>query len=636
MPMLKEPWKKYKPFPRLNLPDRQWPSKSIEKAPRWLETSLRDGNQSNPDPMNGEEKWRFFKMLCDIGFKEIEVSFPSASQTDFDFTRRLVDTPGAIPDDVAIQVLSPCRPDLIKRTVEAVSGAKNAIIHIYLATSECFRRIVFNHSEEDTLELAVRCAKVVRSLTKDDPAQSGTNWQFEFSPECFSDTSPEFAVKVCNAVREAWGPTVETPMIVNLPATVENASCNVFADQVEYFCRNISERKTVCVSVHNHNDRGTAAAAAELAQMAGADRVEGCLFGNGERTGNVDLVTLALNLYTQGVPPNLDFSNLTQIIDLVEDCNKIPVHPRAPYAGSLVVCAFSGSHQDAIKKRVAPTLIDGMQIRSREGKSYEDYWEVPYLPLDPEDVGRTYEAIIRVNSQSGKGGAAWIILRKLSLDIPRGLQVAFSSVVQKQADGLGRELRPEEITDLFETTYFLNENPRFSLVDYSITPDRSQSPAPPAPGKTQETKNLNRVFEGVVSVDGREIKLRGRGNGPISSMANALKDVGVDLDVNDYKEHAIGEGRGVKAASYIECKIGNTKQTVWGVGIHEDVVQSSLIALLSAASNFITSRPGSPVLKPVASRPKTLDPSSANGAPTQPAQETPSVISILEEKANGM
>ncbi|KAI8714810.1 Pyruvate carboxyltransferase domain-containing protein [Fusarium sp. LHS14.1] len=628
MPMLKEPWKKYKPFPRMNLPNRQWPSKSIEKAPRWLETSLRDGNQSNPDPMNGEEKWRFFKMLCDVGFKEIEIAFPSASQTDFDFTRRLIETPGAIPDDVAIQVLAPCRPDLIKRTVEAVTGAKNVIFHIYLATSECFRRIVFNHTEENTVELAVRCAKLVRSLTKDDPAQSKTNWQFEFSPECFSDTSPEFAVKVCNAVREAWGPSAQVPLIINLPATVEVATPNVFADQIEYFCRNISERETICVSVHNHNDRGTAAAAAELAQMAGADRVEGCLFGNGERTGNVDLLTLGLNLYTQGVPPNLDFSDLNHIIDVVEDCNRIPIHPRAPYAGSLVMSAFSGTHQNAINL--------GMRAREREAKTYEDYWEVPYLPLDPQDIGRTYEAIIRVNSQSGKGGAAWIILRKLHLDIPRGLQVAFSSIVQKKTDGLGRELRPEEITDLFETTYFLNENPRFSLVDYSITPDRSQSPAPPAPGKTQETKNLNRVFEGVVSVDGREINLRGRGNGPISSMANALKDVGVDLDVNDYKEHAIGEGRGVKAASYIECKIGNTKQTVWGVGIHEDVVQSSLIALLSAASNFITSRPGSPVLKPVASRPKTLDPSSANGAPTQPAQETPSVISILEEKANGM
>ncbi|KAI0205751.1 2-isopropylmalate synthase [Astrocystis sublimbata] len=621
MPMLKEPWKKYKAFVPLDLPDRQWPSKTIQKAPRWLETSLRDGNQSNPSPMNGEEKLRFFKMLCDIGCKEIEVSFPSASQTDFDFTRRLVDT-GAIPDDVAIQVLSPCRPDLIKRTVEAVSGAKNAIIHIYLATSECFRRIVFNYSEEDTLELAVRCAKVVRSLTKDDPAQSATNWQFEFSPETFSNTSPEFAVKICDAVKAAWEPTVENPIIINLPATVESASCNVFADQVEYFCRNISEREKVSVSVHNHNDRGTAVAAAELAQMAGADRVEGCLFGNGERTGNVDIVTLALNLYTQGVPCGLDFSDMHHIINVVEDCNKIPVHARAPYAGSLVVCAFSGSHQDAISK--------GMQARKREGKTVEDYWEVPYLPLDPGDIGRTYEAIIRVNSQSGKGGAAWIILRKLHLDIPRGLQVAFSAVVQKHADGLGRELLPEEITELFETTYFLRENPRFTLIDYSITPDRSHSPVPPSSlSGTQSTKDLKRVFEGVVAVDGREFKLRGRGNGPISSMANALKDVGVDLDVNNYVEHAIGEGRGVKAASYIECKIGNTKQTVWGIGIHEDVVQSSLIALLSAASNFMMSRPGSPVLKQNSSS----RPTSSNGAVPR---EKPSVVSVLEEKANAM
>jgi 2-isopropylmalate synthase len=627
--MLKDPSKKYRPFPPLNLPDRQWPSKTIEKAPRWLETSLRDGNQSNPSPMNGEEKWRFFQMLCEIGFKEIEVSFPSASQTDFDFTRRLVDTPGAVPDDVAIQVLSPCRPDLIERTIEAVAGAKNAIIHIYLATSECFRRIVFNYSEEDTLELAVRCAKLVRSLTKDHPDRADTNWQFEFSPECFSDTNSDFAVKVCNAVREAWGPTVENPLIINLPATVELASANIFADQVEYFCRHIDERETVCVSVHNHNDRGTAVAAAELAQMAGADRVEGCLFGNGERTGNVDIVTLALNLYTQGLCPNLDFSDLNKIIDIVEDSNKIPVHPRAPYAGSLVVCAFSGSHQDAIAK--------GFATRKRLNKTDDDRWELPYLPLDPSDIGRTYEAIIRVNSQSGKGGAAWIILRKLSLDIPRGLQVAFSRVVQKQADGLGRELLPEEITDLFETTYFLRGNPRFSLIDYSVMPDRSRSPAPPEPGKAQDTKNLMRVFEGVVSIDGNEVQLRGRGNGAISSMANALKEIGLDLDVNDYKEHAIGEGRGVKAASYIECRIGETKQTVWGIGIHEDVVQSSLIALLSAASNFISSRPGSPTLRPIAVRPQSRgsDGVGANGS-ANGAATGPTVVSILEEKADGM
>ncbi|KAH6667067.1 2-isopropylmalate synthase [Plectosphaerella plurivora] len=629
MPMLKEPWKKYKPFPPVNLPDRQWPSKTITKAPRWLETSLRDGNQSNVDPMNGDEKWRFFNMLTELGYKEIEVSFPSASQTDFDFTRRLIETPGAVPDDVALQVLSPCREDLIRRTVDSVKGAKNAIIHIYLATSECFRQVIFNFSEEESLELAVRCTKLVRSLTKDDPSQSATNWQFEFSPETFSDTSPEFALRICEAVKEAWAPTAEVPIIFNLPATVEMSTPNVYADQIEYFCRNISNRETVSVSLHPHNDRGCAVAAAELAQMAGADRVEGCLFGNGERTGNVDLVTLGLNLFTQGVSPNIDFSNINRIIDTVELCNKIPVHPRAPYGGSLVVCAFSGSHQDAIKK--------GFQKREAEGNTDEDHWRLPYLPLDPKDIGRTYEAVIRVNSQSGKGGTAWIILRKLQLDLPRGLQVAFSSIVQKRADHLGRELLSEEITALFEETYFLRENPRFSIIDYSISPDRSQSPAPPAPGRTQDTTNLARVFEGVIAIDGKECKLRGRGNGSISSLANALKDIGVDLDVNDYKEHAIGEGRHVKAATYIECTIANSNQKVWGIGIHEDVVQSSLIALLSAASNFVASRPGSPILnaQAISARSPGRTNGSAKGlAPGSAA--TPSVVSVLEAKASEM
>lgn len=516
-------------------------------------------------------------MLVEIGYKEIEVSFPSASQTDFDFTRRLIETPGTVPDDVWLQVLSPCREDLIRRTVESLRGAKKGLIHIYLATSECFRRIVFNHSEEEALSLAVRCAKLVRSLTKDDPSQSGTEWAFEFSPECFSDTEPDFAIKVCEAVKAAWEPSVENPIIFNLPATVEMATPNVYADQIEYFCTNISEREKICVSLHPHNDRGCAVAAAELAQMAGADRVEGCLFGNGERTGNVDLVTLGLNLYTQGIHPKIDFSDLESIIDTVEVCNKIPIHQRAPYGGSLVVCAFSGSHQDAIKK--------GFQTREKEGKSVEDQWQIPYLPLDPKDIGRTYEAVIRVNSQSGKGGAAWIILRHLNLDLPRGLQVIFSNLVQKKADELGRELLSNEITDLFEQTYFLKSNPRFTIVDYSISNDRSTSPAPPAPGKTQDVKNLKRVFEGVVAVDGKEYKLRGRGTGPISSLANALRSVGISLDVQDYKEHAIGRGRDVKAATYIECTAAGSQQKVWGVGIHEDVVQSSLIALLSAASN---------------------------------------------------
>ncbi|KAK3396065.1 putative 2-isopropylmalalate synthase [Sordaria brevicollis] len=625
MPMLKDPSTKYKPFPPVNLPDRQWPNKTIVKAPRWLATDLRDGNQSLVDPMNGDQKWRYFQMLTELGYKEIEVSFPSASQTDYDFTRRLIETPGAVPDDVWLQVLSPCREDLIRRTVQSLKGAKKAIVHIYLATSECFRRIVFGFSEDESVELASKCAALVKSLTKDDPEMAGTEWAFEFSPETFSDTSPEFAVRICEAVKAAWEPTVENPIIFNLPATVEMATPNIYADQVEYFSRNISEREKVCISLHPHNDRGCAVAAAELAQMAGADRVEGCLFGNGERTGNVDLVTLALNLYTQGVSPNIDFSDLGKVIKTVEECNKIEVHPRAPYGGSLVVCAFSGSHQDAIKK--------GFTLREKEGKEYTDYWQVPYLPLDPKDIGRDYQAVIRVNSQSGKGGTAWIIQQHLHLDMPRGLQVAFSKVVQKIADEKGRELLPTEITDLFKKTYYLDENPRFNIVDYSINPDRSSSPAPPAPGKTQDTKNLGRVFEGVISIEGHEYNLRGRGNGPISSLANALKSVGVDLDVQDYKEHAVGRGRDVKAATYIECTAAGQTEKVWGVGIHADVVQSSLIALLSAASNFVGSRVGSPIIpKPVAEKEVSGDvnlsvPNGVNGK---------SIIQALEAQADEM
>jgi 2-isopropylmalate synthase len=525
-------------------------------------------------------------MLVELGYKEIEVSFPSASQTDFDFTRRLVETPGAVPDDVFLQVLSPCREDLIKRTVDSLKGAKKALLHLYIATSECFQQIVFNMTEEETLQRAVQCTKLARSITKDDPAQAGTHWAYEFSPENFSDSNMDYVLRVCEAVKEAWGPSEENPIIFNLPATVEMATPNVYADQIEYFCTHISEREKVCVSLHPHNDRGCAVAAAELAQMAGADRVEGCLFGNGERTGNVDLVTLALNLYTQGIHPKIDFSDLTKVIDVVEVSNKIPVHPRAPYGGQLVVCAFSGSHQDAIKK--------GFQKRKAESADDNTHWQVPYLPLDPHDIGRTYEAIIRVNSQSGKGGAAWIILRNLELDLPRGLQIAFSKVVQKKADEVGRELLSSEISDLFETTYYLKGNSRFVLVDYTISADRSASPVPPAAGKHQVTTNLARKFEGVVSIDGHEVKLEGKGNGPISSLANALNSIGIDLDVVDYKEHSIsgeadvkaaGGGKNVKAVSYIECTAAGSNQKVWGVGIHEDVVQSSLIALLSAASS---------------------------------------------------
>ena len=540
-------------------------------------------------------------MLVDIGYKEIEVSFPSASQTDFDFTRRLVEEPGLTPDDVALQVLAPCREDLIRRTVDSLKGAKKAILHIYLATSPCFRRIIFNMDRKQSLEMAVKCTKYARSITKDDPAQAGTDWQFEFSPETFSDTEPEFAVEVCQAVKEAWGPTAEKPIIFNLPATVEMATPNVFADQIEYFCTNMTEREKFVVSVHPHNDRGCAVAAAELAQMAGAERVEGTLFGNGERTGNVDLVTLALNLYTQGVSPGVDFSDINSVIRVVEESNKIPVHERAPYGGQLVVCAFSGrsvffffrppcvevflltlflqySHQDAIKK--------GFKLREDGGGVDEETeWVVPYLPLDPQDIGRTYEAVIRVNSQSGKGGAAWIILRSLELDLPRALQVEFSKIVQEKTEAVSRELKPTEIVNLFEEAYHLKSNPRFTLIDYSITTDRSQSPAPPEPGKALNTKNLKRRFTGIIEIDNVQHAITGVGPGAISSLATALSTLGIDLDVRDYKEHSIGRGRDTKAATYIQCTAAGSNQQMWGVGIHQDVVQASLIALLSAASS---------------------------------------------------
>ncbi len=518
-------------------------------------------------------------MLVELGYKEIEVSFPSASDTDFDFTRRLIETPGVVPDDVWVQVLSPCRKDLIRKTVDSLKGAKKGLLHIYLATSECFQRIIFGFTQEEGLALAVDCTKYARSITKDDPSQSGTEWAFEFSPETFSDTSPEYAIRVCEAVKEAWGPSEANPIIFNLPATVEMSTPNVYADQIEYFCRNISERSKICVSLHPHNDRGCAIAAAELAQMAGADRVEGVLFGNGERTGNVDLVILALNLYTQGIHPGIDFSNINPIIDIVEQSTKIPIHPRAPYGGQLVVCAFSGSHQDAIKK--------GFQVRKASKATDEDQWQIPYLPLDPQDIGRTYEAIIRVNSQSGKGGVAWVIQRSLELDLPRGLQVAFSKIVQKDADREGRELLPKEIQTLFEDAYHLKVKPRFRLVDYNISIDRASSPARPEKGKTQNTENLKRRFDGVISTDDKERHIKGVGNGPISSLTNALQTLGIELNVADYKEHAIGGGSDVKAATFIECtaEIGGKSENVWGVGIHADVVQASLTALLGAASS---------------------------------------------------
>lgn len=610
--MLADPSKKYKAFKPLHLPDRQWPSKTIDRPPRWLSTDLRDGNQSLVDPMDGTQKWEYFQMLVRLGYKEIEVSFPSASQTDFDFTQRLIQTPGIVPDDVWVQVLSPCRKELIRRTVDSLKGAKKAILHLYLATSPCFQQIVFNMKDDDTVALAVECTKYARSITKDDPTQAGTEWAYEFSPETFSDSSPDFVLRVCEAVKAAWEPSVDNPIIFNLPATVEMSTPNVYADQIEYFCKHISERNKICVSLHPHNDRGCAVAAAELAQMAGADRVEGTLFGNGERTGNVDLVTLGLNLYTQGVHPGIDFSDLKSVIDMVETCNKIPVHPRAPYGGQLVVCAFSGSHQDAIKK--------GFQKRKNEGASDDNHWQIPYLPLDPQDIGRTYEAIIRVNSQSGKGGVAWIIQRQLELDLPRGLQIAFSKVVQRETDMLGRELLPSEITALFEEAYHLKRNPRFSLVDYEITADRSATPAPAQDGRTVSSKNLRRIFKGVIEIDGQEHRIEGSGNGALSSLADALRGMGIELDVVDYNEHTIGTSKDAKAATYIGCTAAQSTQKVWGVGIHQDVVQASLIAMLSAASSFLSSRPSTPIpFRP--KRSNTLEIPSPDSSPKEKEKE---------------
>lgn len=567
MPMLSNPSEKYDLFPQIKISDRKWPGKTLDKAPRWLSTDLRDGNQSLPDPMSFDEKKTYFHKLVDIGYKEIEVAFPAASQVDFDFTRYAVEN---APDDVSIQVLSPCREELIKRTVDSLKGAKKATVHIYLATSDCFRNVVFGLSKEECKNLAVRCTAIVRSLTKDDVSQSSTLWSFEFSPETFSDTDLSFALEVCEAVKSEWSPSEGNPIIFNLPATVEMSTPNVYADQIEYFSKNISEREKVCISLHPHNDRGCAVAAAELGQLAGADRIEGCLFGNGERTGNVDLVTLGLNLYTQGISPKIDFSNLNEIIDIVERCNKIPIPERAPYGGSLVVCAFLGSHQDAIKKG-----FESYNKQKTENKSTK--WKLPYLPIDPEDIGRTYEAIIRINSQSGKGGSAWVILKNLELDLPKGLQIEFSKYVQKHAEIKGQELTNGELCDLFKQIYFINygssddqEVFHYNLVDYSIA----------------NSNNGARSIQAQIEISGKVKTISGSGNGPISAFSNAIDTgLGIGIVVKHYHEHSLGTDSQSKAATYIEAQLkdGSTK---WGVGIHEDVSQASLVALVSILNSL--------------------------------------------------
>lgn len=551
--MLRDPSQKYRSFPQINLPDRQWPSRTITRAPRWLSTDMRDGNQALVDPMDAEKKTRFFDLLLKIGVKEIEVGFPSAGATEFDFISGLVKS-GRIPDDVLVQVLTQSREDLIRTSFESLRGARAAIVHLYNAVSPMWRRIVFQMDKSEIRDIAITGAKILRDEAGKQP---DTEWHFEYSPEAFSTTELDFSLECCAAVMDVLKPTPERPIIFNLPATVEAATPNIYADQIEYFGRNIPNRECVVISLHTHNDRGTGIAATELGLLAGADRVEGCLFGNGERTGNVDLVTVALNMYTQGVNPGLDFSDIDQVIKTVEYCNDLPVHPRHPYAGELVFTAFSGSHQDAIKKGFAA-----------QAARNDDLWEVPYLPIDPADLGRSYEAVIRVNSQSGKGGFAWVLEQDQGLKLPKKMQAHFSRHVQELADQVGRELHAEDIWDVFQRVYCLNTPQHYQLVEYDET----------------RASNGERIFTGKIAIDGREQSVSGRGNGLISSVVATLNEsFGVGLDIADYTEHAIGQGSNVRAAAYVECRTTDGL-TVWGVGIDEDVATASVRAVLSAAN----------------------------------------------------
>ncbi|MBB3585666.1 2-isopropylmalate synthase [Sphingomonas sp. BK481] len=550
--MLRDPSTKYRPFPQIDLPDRQWPSKTIVKPPRWLSTDLRDGNQALIDPMDAEKKTRFFDLLCKVGLKEIEVGFPSAGATEFDFISGLVKT-GRIPDDVSIQVLTQSRRDLIETSFASLVGAKTAIVHLYNAVSPAWRKIVFGMDRAQVKQIAIDGAKVLRDEAAKQP---GVRWQFEYSPETFSTAELEFSLEVCEAVMDVLMPTPDNPIIFNLPATVECATPNIYADQIEWFGRNIRNRDSVAISLHTHNDRGTGVAAAELGMMAGADRVEGCLLGNGERTGNCDLVTVALNMYTQGVDPKLDLSDIDGVVNTVNYCTNIPVHPRTPYAGDLVFTAFSGSHQDAIKKGFA----------AQEAKN-DTLWEVPYLPIDPADLGRSYEAVIRVNSQSGKGGVAWVIEQDKGLKLPKRLQADFSRHVQAYADETSRELNAADIWQLFERTYLPHADDRVELRDYEESGTAGQ-----------------RVFIGRVAIDGEERSISGRGNGLISGVIAAIAEsTGPTLDVVDYNEHAIGHGADAQAAAYVECRTAAGK-TVFGVGMDTDIATASVRAVLSAAN----------------------------------------------------
>jgi 2-isopropylmalate synthase len=558
--MLANPAQKYRPFAPFaqDYAERTWPSRRITQPPIWMSTDLRDGNQSLIEPMSVERKLRFFEELVKIGFKEIEVGFPSASQTDFDFVRKLIDEK-RIPDDVVIIVLTQSREDLINRTAQAAAGARRAIVHLYNAVAPAFRKVVFNMSKDEIKKIATSGTALVKAAVARHPE---TQWGYEYSPEVFSTTEPEFALDVVNAVSAVWQPTPTDKMIVNLPATIEATTPNLYADQIEWMHRNLARRDSIVLSVHPHNDRGTAVAAAEFAVMAGADRIEGCLFGSGERTGNVDLVTLALNLYTQGVHPGLDFSDIDEVRRCAEYCNQLPVHPRHPYAGDLVFTAFSGSHQDAIKKGLALQQPDAL-------------WEVPYLPIDPADLGRSYDAVIRVNSQSGKGGVSYLLEQEHGLVLPRRLQIEFSRAIQRVTDETGREVTATDVYDVFKREYLDQQTP-WKLIRHRITGDPSAA----------ESKHFR--IEADVEVDGQRRTITGEGNGAISAFVAAI---GLPARVLDYHEHAIGSGSDTRAASYIEVRVGDSA-TGFGVGVDRDIVTASFQAVLCAVNRYLTAEAG--------------------------------------------
>ncbi len=551
--MIQDPASKYQRFVGVSLPDRQWPNNFIDKPPIWMSTDLRDGNQALIDPMSIETKLRFFKELLAMGFKEIEVGFPSASQIDFDFVRLLIEE-NHIPDDVTIEVLVQARYELIERTVESLRGAKQAILHMYNPLAPAFREIVYRTDKAGVKNIAIQGTKWVKELTANAPE---VNWTYQYSPEVFSSTEIEFAKEVCDAVNDVWQPTVDNKMIINLPATVEMNTPNTYADQIEWMHRNLNNREAIILSVHPHNDRGTAVAAAELAVMAGADRVEGCLFGNGERTGNVDLVTLALNLYSQGVHPGLDFSDIDKVRKLVEACNQIPVHPRHPYAGELVFTAFSGSHQDAIKK--------GLAVQDKNG-----LWQVPYLPIDPADLNRSYDAVVRVNSQSGKGGVSFLLEQQAGIQLPRKLQIEFSKIVQQVNDSRGKEISGTDIVDLFTQEYLTKSAP----VEYQSN-------------HVTDYSDSQQQVEITFAYQGKQVDVIGLGNGPIDAAAQALSQyVQMPIEVIDYHEHSIGEGSNVKAICYIELKIAG-RQTHFGVAKHSNITTAAIQALINGLNRTL-------------------------------------------------